>query len=121
MVPRKPSPEGKRNTVCAKVTDDELALIDARCARRGQIRSAWLQSLIAADLAEVADAGEVHGIRIRSDPQMPPGVVAVVSPGKPGARLLGARPRCPHSGTRVIGGWCKECQAVVEPGGFLAR
>jgi hypothetical protein len=47
--------------------------------------------------------------------------VAVVSPGKPGARLLGARPRCPHSGTRVIGGWCKECQAVVEPGGFLAR
>ena len=26
--------------------------------------------------------------------------------------------RCTHPGTRVIGGWCKECQRMVGPGGY---
>lgn len=30
-----------------------------------------------------------------------------------------ARRRCPHPGTRVIGGWCRQCDAMVEPGGYL--
>lgn len=29
------------------------------------------------------------------------------------------RRRCPHPGTRVIGGWCAPCGVVVETGGYL--
>jgi hypothetical protein len=31
----------------------------------------------------------------------------------------GPRRRCPHPGTRVIGGWCGKCDALVETGGYL--
>lgn len=27
-------------------------------------------------------------------------------------------PRCTHQGTRVIGGYCKECDRLVGPGGY---
>lgn len=42
---RKPEPDGKRVTLCAKVSEPTAALIDA--ARGQQTRSAWLQELIA--------------------------------------------------------------------------
>ena len=29
------------------------------------------------------------------------------------------RPRCPHQGVRVTGGWCPKCDSEVEPGGAL--
>jgi hypothetical protein len=126
VVPRKPSPEGKRNTVCAKVTDDDLALIEARCAARGQTRSVWLQGLIAAALADVTEGGQVVGIRLRIDPQMPAGTAAVISPGAGPPALIDTRspvaassrkPRrtapsesgpCKHA--HAIKGWCRECR-----------
>lgn len=30
-----------------------------------------------------------------------------------------ARPRCPHPGTRTVGGWCGQCGVVVGAGGYL--
>jgi hypothetical protein len=126
MMPRKPSPDGKRNTVCAKVTDDDLALIDARCATPGLTRSAWLQSLIAAALADVTESGEVAGMRLRIDPQMPAGTAAVISPGAGPPALIDTRPPvaassrkprrtapsdsgpCKHA--HAIKGWCRECR-----------
>jgi hypothetical protein len=27
-------------------------------------------------------------------------------------------PRCPHPGKRVIGGWCGDCDRMIEPGGY---
>ena len=123
-MPRKPRPDGKRNTVCAKVTDDDLALIDARCAALGQTRSVWLQALIAASLAGVTEGGDVGGIRLRIDPQMPAGIAAVVSPGAGPPALIDVRhpvaapsrkprtpaasePPCKHE--HAIKGWCREC------------
>jgi hypothetical protein len=32
---------------------------------------------------------------------------------------MAPRPRCPHPGTRMIGGWCRQCGVMVEPGGYL--
>ena len=29
------------------------------------------------------------------------------------------RRRCPHPGTRMIGGWCRQCGVMVEPDGYL--
>lgn len=34
-------------------------------------------------------------------------------------RQVEERPRCPHPGTRSIGGFCRHCQANVESGGWL--
>jgi hypothetical protein len=111
-VPRSKTSEGKRVTICAKFSEEDAALIDARCAAKGQTRSAWLQSLAAADLAGVRDGGEVLGIRMRIDPKMPAGTAALVSPGKAGAVIIpvGAEPaRKPVSHRCPVKGWCEEC------------
>ena len=115
MVPRQKTPQGKTVTLCAKISETDAGLIDARCAALGITRSAWLQSLVAADLSGVTDGGSVHGISLRVDPQMPRGVAALVSPGRP--PVLMGRPSaadCPHPKARVHKGLCGACGTNVS-------
>ena len=56
---------------------------------------------------------------------MPPGAMTIEAPGKPPVMVSNIRPepperrRCTHPGTRVIGGYCKHCDAVITPDGYL--
>jgi hypothetical protein len=106
-------PDGKNNTISVKVSDDDLVVIDARCAARGVTRSAWLQSLIADDLADVTEGGRAGGIRVRVDPKMPRGKVALVSPGAVPVvfRDPGPADDCPHPKGRRLknGSYCGAC------------
>lgn len=108
-------PDGKRVTVAAKVSDGEAAVIDARCAALGITRSAWLRSLIEASLADVRDVGEAYGLRVRSDPEMPPGTVALVSVGQPPVLMRNVTDGadCKHPKGSVIKGRCTRCRSFV--------
>lgn len=65
-------------------------------------------------LAELVCRGLGAGSAAESPPGEPPAAAAPrVAVGR------AQRRRCPHPGTRVIGGWCRECGVVVEPGGYL--
>jgi hypothetical protein len=60
-----------------------------------------------------AGASQTRGARVpgrRAD--VPPVVL------KPASEIT-TPARCPHPGTRQIGGWCVKCQAQVESGGRL--
>jgi hypothetical protein len=109
-MPRPQSPEGKRVTICAKVTEADALVIDSRCAALGITRSAWLQSLIATSLAGVSDGGEVLGIKLTVDPQMPAGTAALASPGRRPVPFAVAD--CPHRGLKG-GAWCKTCASMA--------
>ena len=103
--------EGRRITVSAKVSEDDAALIDARCAASGLTRSAWLQSLVAASLAGVAEGRPVLRMRVRADPGMPAGTAALASPGRHAVAVtgLGSAECPPHPKARVIKGMCGAC------------
>lgn len=68
-------------------------------------------------LAELIRRGLGAPARRPARPEAPPAVEAP-GPGAPSAKAP-ARRRCPHPGTRVIGGWCGPCGALVEAGGYL--
>lgn len=74
---------------------------------------------------------EATGIKVLTDDRMPSGHVALVgrdADGKPSvavARISSpdqAPPprRCMHQGTRIIGGWCPQCDHKIKPGGLWA-
>jgi hypothetical protein len=110
---RKKELEGKRVTVCAKVSEPTVELIDA--ARGKQTRSAWLQGVIAASLAEPAKRAS------RDTPAKPSRALSSGEPLKAGVVVkpeTRPRRRCPHPGKRVIGGHCPDCNHMIEPGGY---
>jgi hypothetical protein len=58
-----------------------------------------------------------RGLGAGSTAEPPPGEPA--APAAPRVPADRTRRRCRHPGTRVIGGWCRKCGVVVEPGGYL--
>jgi hypothetical protein len=92
---------GKRTSVY--LSDDLAAAVRASGVPLGELIRRGLEADIGRAIAQTAAAAQ--------EP-VPAAAVAVTTPPK-------ARRRCPHPGTRVIGGWCGECGVVVEAGGFL--
>jgi len=54
-MPRQKTPEGKRNTWCAKLTDAEHEAAEAAVAASGLVRSEWLRSLILGAISRPAE------------------------------------------------------------------
>ena len=133
---------GKRVALSVKVSEPKAQAVDAR---RGMLtRAAYLESLIDADLngftgkpegaarpgakrravpparRAAPTASELARERARDqrddDAPQPEPVPDVKF--EPAAGLVG-RVRCPHPGTRVIGGWCAQCGVVVRSDGYL--
>lgn len=120
--------DGKRTTVSAKVSEAlALALDDARGSAS---RSAYLEALLADHLGSVPAAAlkrrrvpEKRGGQV-APPNAPLPSKSAVLPDPPPVNLGTAVtdppvpvPRCAHAGVRVIGGWCRDCQRDVRPGG----
>lgn len=107
--PGRPKKPGARTaTISTKISEDDLGLIRARCAALGITPSAWLQRLLTASLANIRDGGEaLPGIRLLIDPDMPPGTVALTSPGSPAVATVNVSPDCPHR--LNPGAYCKTC------------
>lgn len=101
--------DGKRVVIPVRVSDPKKAAIDA--ARGDTPASVWVEAAIDAALA--ADAAPSPGRTRPACTEPPP--VKPASPGPLPQPSTGQR--CTHSGTRVIGGYCKHCDHLIEPGG----
>lgn len=121
---------GKRVALSVKVSEPKAQAVDAR---RGMLtRAAYLESLIDADLngftgkpegaarRAAPTASELARERARDqrDDDAPQSEPVPDVKFEPAAGLVG-RVRCPHPGTRVIGGWCAQCGVVVRSDGYL--
>jgi hypothetical protein len=125
MVARPRSPDGNNVAITIKVSDNAASAIDS--ARGGLTRSAWARGTLLAALgtSPVAAAG-AGPPAAGTEPRKPQRAEAVKVPpvlaaaGLVPASSLPARRRCTHQGTRVIGGYCKDCDHRIEPGGAWA-
>ena len=109
---------GKRVALSVKVSEPKAQAVDAR---RGMLtRAAYLESLIDADLNGYTGKPEGAARSARKPRRTaPPAAEAPeVVPDVKFAPAAG-RVRCPHPGTRVIGGWCPQCGVVVRSDGYL--
>jgi hypothetical protein len=112
-VPRSKEPDGKRVTICSKISEGDAAIVDTRCAARGLTRSAWLQSLIAADLALVSDSGTAINAPAESPPKRqrrsaPALPVAEPSPKPRTAAKTGCSHRLPKDA------YCRVCERIKD-------
>lgn len=147
MVARPKSPDGRSVTRAVKLSEAEAAAADAI---RGEVRwSEWLRALVLAAargdepvrvspvvLGEAVNRNEPVNLNGDGKPvnrnvavnqneapkraraaKVPPVLAAA---GLVPASSLPARRRCTHQGTRVIGGYCRECDHRIEPGGLWA-
>lgn len=144
-MPRPESPEGKWVTVPVRVRESLLARIDAA---RGEVnRSEWFRGAAEAAVNDSVPAllsrggpivsreqAEALGLTVEAKRLPPsarkprkaaPETVTPAAEGVPAAAFRepapvpAKRPSCPHPGTRVIGGFCKQCDALAGPGGEL--
>jgi len=97
----------------ARFTEAEAAQIDT--ARGTADRSVWLRHAALAYLTPAqARPPRKRGMAIPAKTVMPP-----VSEKLPAAPPVGVVPRrCTHQGTRIIGGYCRQCDHMIEPGGL---
>lgn len=102
------TPDGRRVVIAVRVSESAASAIDL--ARGGQSRSSWLQSLIAAEL----EGAQAPAPATSANSRVPGPAPAPAARGRPAARK-----RCQRPGTRVIGGWCPDCEVLVESGGEL--
>lgn len=105
-------PGAKTVTMATKLSEAQAAAIDAARGTTG--RSTWLATVIRAALeaAQPTPANPPPKPAQRKQHTNPP-------PEQPKhVTIAPARQRCSHAGTRVIGGYCKECDRVVAPGGL---
>jgi len=105
---RRRLPEGKRNVIGLKVSDAKFQAVEA--ARGDLDRAVWVEAAIDAALG------------LDSLPPRIPAPAAVRKAVKRGAGAVtvpaATRQRCAHPGTRLIGGFCRECDHLIEPGGY---
>src|SRR5512146_2832958 len=95
----------------ARFSATERAAIDQA---RGDIDgSVWLRTAALAYLGATTAKPPARGKPARTEP--PP--MKAASPGPLPQPSTPQPMRCTHSGTRVIGGYCKHCDHLIEPGG----
>ena len=122
--------DGKRVALSTRVSETAAAALDAargtmsRSAALGAALSMWLAAQNGARPRQRAAANPGRGGQqaIISDvmTRHPDGTPRKKTRSTPAAPLpAGKRVRCPHPGTRVIGGWCPQCGAVVGSDGYL--
>ena len=122
--------DGKRVPLSTRVSEATAAALDAargtmsRSAALDAALSMWLaaqngarpRQRAAADLDRAGQQAIISDVMTRH----PDGTPRKKTRSTPAAPLpAGKRVRCPHPGTRVIGGWCPQCGAVVGSDGYL--
>ena len=138
------TPNGKRVLLAVKVSEGTAGAIDS--ARGDLRRGQWLENLIDAALeAEGISQAPIDSLppqipavktRARAPRRTPAPKASPVTvappPGAavfqdPGAERIVAdappapaatRKKCTHPGYRQIGGFCRECDHLIEPGGY---
>lgn len=134
MVARPRDPDRNNVSVTVKVSDNAAARMDA--ARGGLTRSAWARQVILAALGTVPMAAtEERAPAARTEAPAPgkakprraePEAPAVTLPSSLAgvpltvASALPKPRRCNHPGKRSVGGWCAECDHLIQPGGSWA-
>ena len=115
---RPKTPDGKRVSLSVKVSEPKAQAVDARRGMLG--RAAYLESLIDADLNGFTGKPEPAGRSALKPRRAVPPAAEAPEP-EPDVKFAPAagRVRCPHPGTRVIGGWCPLCGVVVRSDGYL--
>ena len=105
-----------------KLSEPEAAAVDA--ARGSLSRSAYIRGVLLAAVsggqsvpsrAESVPGDAVN--RFTANEKPPSAAMAGLVP----ASSLPRPARCTHAGKRLVGGWCRDCDAMVEPGGLIRR
>ena len=118
--------DGKRVALSTRVSEATAAALDAargtmsRSAALDAALSMWLaaqngarpRQRAAADLDRAEQQAIISDVMTRHPDGTPRSTPAAPLPA-------GKRVRCPHPGTRVIGGWCAQCGVVVRSDGYL--
>jgi len=140
MVARPRSPDGNNVAITIKVSDRVAEALDAA---RGELsRSEWARGTITAALdgslmTPPQALGYAQALRTASPipfskapeiiaemsaPATKPAPVAAELAGIPltVASALPKPRRCTHPGKRSVGGYCKECDHLIQPGGTWA-
>ena len=113
---RKPEPDGKRVTICAKFSEAEALAIDA--ARGDATRSAWLRSLVGEALAPsvtveaTTQPADTINVTLPDGTSVAGAFTEMARQLQGAAELVPKRRNCKHPGVRGKG-VCPDCHEWV--------